>query len=708
MNAQRIYPKHIFFRALLGFLTGLIMALAGAQAAVSKEALDKGDTALVSEYSNKALGFIPQAPDSANYWYNKATTQLGNGLWPGSYLNLLLKLKQMYEDRSENESALKYTHQILDNYPSHRNGVVQLSATASYAMMYGLKGDTEEAFKILRRQKVFLDSCLRTGGEQYCDLHVQYYTNTGICYAISEQPTLALREFLRGDSILQHCGSMRMKAEVNYCLGSIFSELNEPEHAKSCFKELEGWFDRGEVEYIMTPAYDNMVVLYLQLAQYDSARIYLKKGLDFSRKMGDSISVAYNFMYAADIDWDEKKYLSAEKNFHISIDKFKESGFEMMYHDVQYRRISSALEGGIAIPNMGELIEQTLAYFKEAGLTYKTSLIYRQSALFKFKQGDFKNSYLDLVQYDSLNTVYQEGNQKEVIASMQTKYDTDLHKREAEKQAALAMASIKESKVKSEIVWILAIALFALLSVFIVLFRLYQKLGSSRRVVAEQKAGIEKKEKEKSVLLKELHHRVKNNLQIVSSLLNLQKENAKDEAAKGAFKEGQNRVEAMALIHRYLYATDELTKLELDKYLKQLVQSIAFSYGYHKNEVKLNFDISEIPVDVDLAIPLGLIANELVSNVFKHAFKGDSAPELSIRLKNEQGLILEIADNGPGIPDFDHAQEGSSFGMDLVHSLCSQLKAELSYQFNEGAVIRLKIQEKDQNTDITRHEDTAA
>jgi len=664
-----------------------------------------GDTTQANLFSKRAIPLFNTAPDSAFFYYEASTKALGDGPWTRTYFEVLIALTNYYERHSDPDGMLPYMHHILDHYTQHQSGGLQLMAYRHLAMSHAYKGELEPALDQFEIEKKFLDSCVQVDPLRYCDHHIHHYSNLGIAYAIASQTTNALEQFVIGDSLAEACGSPGLKASMKYCLGSIMTDLNQPQKSISYFKVLEAWHDRGEIDYDMTASYDNMVIAYMQLKHYDSAQIYLKKSLAIARQNGDSVSIAFNYLYQAEILWETGKGKLAIDYFTKSENLFKSSGAELMYRTTQLKRITCSLDNKIYNNETASELDAMESYFASSQRKIDIAKVIKQRARYLALIGQYALAYSQFTRFDSLQEINQDEAQKEKLAELQTQHETALHKREAQKQAAIAQLKQEEAESKSLTIGVLTFISVVLLLVLLAVFILFKNLKKSRRIVALQKAGIEKKENEKSVLLKELHHRVKNNLQIVSSLLNLQRQNAKDEAAKGAFKEGQNRVEAMALIHRYLYATDELTKLELDKYLRQLVQSIAFSYGYNKSDVSLVFEISETPVDVDLAIPLGLIANELVSNVFKHAFRGSDHPEIQVRLTYTDQLILEIADNGPGISEFNNSKDRQSFGMDLVHTLCSQLKAELNYRYENGAVIQLIIQLANSNK---HYEDTAA
>lgn len=191
------------------------------------------------------------------------------------------------------------------------------------------------------------------------------------------------------------------------------------------------------------------------------------------------------------------------------------------------------------------------------------------------------------------------------------------------------------------------------------------------------------------LLMKELHHRVKNNLQIVSSLLSLQSLRTKDTAVIDAIKEGQHRVEAMSLIHQRLYVQDNLTHVNVKEFIPDIAESLMLSYGYNYDNFKLELDISEELIDVDKAIPLSIILNELITNAFKYAYCHVENPILKISLsKPNQNMALIIADNGQGI-DLENWHNHAGYGKELVETFTKQLDGTVQLSINNGTVFTI-------------------
>ena len=190
-------------------------------------------------------------------------------------------------------------------------------------------------------------------------------------------------------------------------------------------------------------------------------------------------------------------------------------------------------------------------------------------------------------------------------------------------------------------------------------------------------------------LMKELHHRVKNNLQIVSSLLSLQSFRIKDKIASDAIKEGQHRIEAMSMIHQRLYATDNINEVNIKEYVTDLAESLLLAYGFAKDKFDLKLDIENEMMNVDKAIPLSLIINELVTNSFKYAFDNTAQPQLTITLTKEKSLVqLMIADNGKGL-DMKHWQTNKGYGKELVNTLTKQLDGTIEVFVKNGTIFQL-------------------
>lgn len=186
-------------------------------------------------------------------------------------------------------------------------------------------------------------------------------------------------------------------------------------------------------------------------------------------------------------------------------------------------------------------------------------------------------------------------------------------------------------------------------------------------------------------LLQEVHHRVKNNLQIISSILNLQSDQVEDDESKEILQESRNRIEAMSFIHESLYCGNDFEKIQLTRYVQGLVSNLAYAYLKEKERIEVTYDIDDVGLALDQAIPCGLIINELVSNAFKYAFPNGMEGELKVGLREKEGrLAIHISDNGIGLPESFVLEHCESLGLQLVCALIEQLDGELEYSKERG------------------------
>ncbi|WP_235932443.1 sensor histidine kinase [Flagellimonas sediminis] len=244
-----------------------------------------------------------------------------------------------------------------------------------------------------------------------------------------------------------------------------------------------------------------------------------------------------------------------------------------------------------------------------------------------------------------------------------------------------------EMKAKEEQINLVIISLIFTLLGFAGLVYAYMKSIKNQRLIAEQKHIIENALIEKDSLLKEIHHRVKNNLQMVSSLLSLQTKNTRSKAAIEALEEGKSRVKAMALIHQKLYQNDDLSVIEMQGYIESLINSVQSVYKKGGHNISITIDAEGTELDIDRAIPFGLILNELVSNSFKYAFpENDENGKIYIHLsKNGDQGYFEYSDNGVGLPEDTEERSHSSMGIRLINRLVNQLQSKLNIdKQNEG------------------------
>jgi two-component sensor histidine kinase len=233
--------------------------------------------------------------------------------------------------------------------------------------------------------------------------------------------------------------------------------------------------------------------------------------------------------------------------------------------------------------------------------------------------------------------------------------------------------------------------------VFVDLFRKTRELAnlnqSMEREIEERVAEIRASLQEKEILLKEVHHRVKNNMQVISSLLSLQAERVGEGETQRQFRDVRDRVQSMALVHEKLYQSENFARVQIDEYTRSLMNDLFQAYASGLPKVQLHLDLESAELPVDLAISFGLILNELATNAFKHAFRGRDSGEIQIRLEtNRNGEIrLRFADNGRGFAAPLHWESVDSLGLRLVRMLTRQLGGQVEMRNDGGATFELSF-----------------
>lgn len=284
-------------------------------------------------------------------------------------------------------------------------------------------------------------------------------------------------------------------------------------------------------------------------------------------------------------------------------------------------------------------------------------------------------------QYENYNDSLLNIDNVRRIESLRADYEID------QKQKEVLLLN-RINKNQKTIAYLLGLGSLVFIGFSFMLYRSNQKMNKANDILKEQKEVISTREEEKALLLKELNHRVKNNLQMIASLLNLQSSQVQDKEAAQALEAGKLRVEALSLIHQKLYSKDHHTTIAIKDYLDELVRNLVHVYN---TDIQPIIDIDDIDLNIDRAIPLGLIVNELVINALKYAYKDVSQPILHVSFKSKEDLkVLTVADNGTGLMNVS-SQNEDSFGLRLTKSLSDQIDGNLIFINEQGCKWQLTL-----------------
>ncbi|MCL3780888.1 histidine kinase [Prolixibacteraceae bacterium JC049] len=408
-------------------------------------------------------------------------------------------------------------------------------------------------------------------------------------------------------------------------IGEAYRSMHEPDSAITCFSEcleLNKILKRSIIEgYCL----GNMGLAQLEKKQYEVAQKNILDAITILKKLKDIYSVVIYEAYLGKLYAEKGEQEKAEKLLQKNLILAKENQLREQVRD----------------------INKDLAEFYEKRTQY-------QKALYHHK--------LYLAYNDSLVD-------KDNIRKMERiKSEYLLEKKEANIQF---LHQLNNSRVRFIYVISISAAVLLILSGF--LFR-------SRKLLKNANAVVLKRGKEKELLLRELNHRVKNNLQMVASLFNIQARKLEGPAAK-ELKEARMRIEALALIHQKLYRNHLNTMVDMENYIKELIENLCFSFG---KKLDVTFELDPVKLHIDKAIPMGIIINELATNTFKYATAQDN-PTLKVQLSEvDSEIILSLKDNGPGIEENTDPTKQNSLGMTLVKSLIKQLQGKFNFDGSNG------------------------
>ena len=383
--------------------------------------------------------------------------------------------------------------------------------------------------------------------------------------------------------------------------------------------------------------YNNISQIYTEYQKdYPAALHYLKKAIDYNLQHHNIRSLSFNYDYIA----------------HV-YDKIGDRQQSLVYA-LKTLAIAQQLRTPERLVNAYGQLSESYKYLGR----YDSALYYN-------------------TRYNALSDSLSNLDKTRQIADMQAKYESV--KKESEIQSLVGIRNARDRQIL-----LLAAGLVAVFLIAGGLFWLYRRVTAQKKVITRQSQQLE-------TMMKELHHRVKNNLQIVTSLLNLQAYRLNDDEAIAAIRQSQQRVYAMSLIHQRLYKTDASAFVNTKEYFTDLSESLLSSYGYDRDSFDLRVSAEEEWQDVDKVLVLGLIVNEIVTNAFKYAYKDIATPSLHIEYAGQgEHIALSITINGKDWNEDEWRQEGSplgkegSFGRQLVTTLCGQLKATQQLTVGNG------------------------
>lgn len=508
--------------------------------------------------------------------------------------------------------------------------------------------------------------------------------NIGETYRSKDKPHLAIEYFLRAARIFEKKGKNNEIVDIYNKMTELFMRQSDIISAESYSKKVKGILDvspnpAGKAKWLNTKGrifnnyqkYDSAILCYKKsIALFDSLELYHGKGRAM-HNMANSLRESGQLDSALSLS---KKVLEIrEINENVKSKIFTLLLVADIYNDMgEYRKAIPYSLDGLRLAQEHDFMDRRRVALLYLSRSYEMLLHY-DSAMYYHKW------YAEV-----MDTVFNV-NIFEKTAQMKMVYETE----KKEQTIALQASNLELQKSRTNVLIITAV--FVLLSGVILLIAFIGKTRSNK-VLLDQKQEIERQNNEREILLKEIHHRVKNNLQIISSLLSLQSRKMEDGEAKDAVREGQSRIKSMSLIHQKLYGESNFSKINMKEYIEDLTEILFKSYK-PGSMIEKKIEVDNLFIDVDTAVPLGLILNELISNALKYAFQDNPNGELDICMSRKDGkLFLKVADTGKGLPE--NFKENKSMGMNLVYILGEQLDAQIEVDNSKGTAFIIQLTDK--------------
>ncbi|MBN2612917.1 MAG: tetratricopeptide repeat protein [Bacteroidales bacterium] len=506
------------------------------------------------------------------------------------------------------------------------------------------------------------------------------YYFIGATYQDQQNYDVAIENFLLALSIYEKNNFNIQIPYLLISLGSAYQESKNYTEALNHFQEALGYHIASDDRWGLKELYGNIGNVYFELNNLDSAWVYHQKSLDISKEIKDMSGECSALNSLGEVLIQQKKYKTALTYFNsaLELNSKVENKFKLAIILYNLGRCYANLDN----TDKGlELLHESLHLADSLNVKYERMILNKEISIIYSGLKKFEKALAYYEVYSGLNdSIYKEESHRHFV-NMEQKYQSEKQKQE--------ISNLKINNIEQEII-IRKQRSVRNFSILGFIFSVITGLLFYRSYLLKKRAN-----NEKEALLKEIHHRVKNNLQIISSLLSIQSEYDADEKVIGAFLESQSRVKAMALIHQLLYQAENLTKVNFGEYLKQLVSNLSAVFQKPGTSIQTIIHADGYKFDIETSIPLGLIVTELVSNAYKYAFTGKTTGEINISLypESDKVFLMSVADNGTGLPDGKNPDDFNTLGLRLVKILTGQLDGKFSYKYNHGAVFNVEFTE---------------
>lgn len=587
-----------------------------------------------------------------------------------------------YQDIHENDSALKYLTEQLACDEALGNSSSMAATYCNMATIYSADGNYLASIDRYKRALAIAEKLRRDTAI------ADYNANLGIAYKEEASYDLALSHLIPAAQFYEKSGQARPLSTCYTAMGNTYSELGDQTKALEYHHRALQLRQQSKYKKGIAGSLNNIAEAHIRKAQYDTAIAYLEQALVIKRQLGDNTSIGLSLDLMGEAFFLSRDYERARTYYLQSLELKSQTNDPKPY--------------AITLNNLGRLYDQWRKpdsahhYLREGRVLLekiqaKNTLLenYQYTTEVFRKQGNVDSALKYTDRYIQLKDIITNEEKVKAFADLEVKYET-AQKEEAllllkERDDAKAVMVDKQRKLIYSLIGGSVLLVVVILLLYKVVRSRRTALEQSRIIVAQKQTIIEQKQ----ALMSELHHRIKNNLQVLSSLLELQQSRASDPATAALMQAIDQRLNAMLLIHQGLYGDAIGSRVNMQEYIDALIRNLCLSFGYSAERLNIRKSIAPLQLDADKALSLGFICNEVISNWFKHVVKNKEHAELFIEYTP---ALLRFSDNGPGGMNTQESAARGSFGMRLIQLFSQELNGKLLlHSDSNGTTITLHL-----------------
>lgn len=648
-------------------------------------------------FQKLAVAYVSVNIDSADHYYDEAIAFGREQEWHLFVGHVTFNKSMLYHYQLQQDTSIA----IVKDAAEHYRKADYLKGVTNCYFTIGTYWANFEQFD----SSIYYLQEAKEIGEQIQDsfyLH-RIYNNLGLMYQYVGIYDLSIENTLKALEIKEALNTPDVgRAYVN--LGLTYSSNEARERAIFYFDKGRRYGFQSKDTALLALSTKNIGNEYASLEMYDSTFLYYDNAYEYFKAIEDSNSMARVYLSNSEV-------AITKGNYDVAL-TYAETGLSIYPKINPVKRLRVGLLGKLATSeyllsknnnrnywnSARTHAEEALALAKETALLlYEGEL---SELLFEISRelGQYKKATYYAGELSTINDSLNRAERIKYLSEQQIRFEVEKKElkiqslnRENELKTASLVKSEELRSIQKVIIWLLVVGILVFAGLIIGISKLYKQRTSYALKLEEQNKLILSQKDEKEVLLKEIHHRVKNNLQVVIALLELQDAALKDEQFSEAVKMSQQRVRSMALIHELLYKNEDVGKFNFSDYIQNLLQQVRNSYANRDAlEYTLDFE-DDLQFDLDTAIPLGLMITELFTNAAKYGEADNGRTNITVSCKKtSKGMyLLTISDTGKGLPTDFELSKAKSLGVRLVHKLAKQLKGEVKYLFDNGAVFSI-------------------